>query len=85
MYFGALAKLDGHPLQKWAEEQLSVEKAQLDERKKLSDKLEAALASANAATAKIVKIQNDLDAVQLKMNQANNKKDFDDLQKRATR
>src|SRR5262245_10056857 len=46
MYLGALSKLDDHPLQQWAKDQLAVEQKQLDERKKRSEEADAALKGA---------------------------------------
>jgi hypothetical protein len=81
MYLGALSKLDGHPLQGWATEQLGTEKNELAERKAAARNLEEALNKANAAGSNIAKIQSDIDLTLLKLNQADNKKDVDDLSK----
>jgi predicted chitinase len=81
MYLGALSKLDGHPLQGWATEQLATEKNELAERKAAARNLEDALNKANAAGSDIAKIQSDIDLTLLKLNQADNKKDVDDLSK----
>lgn len=81
MYLGALSKLDGHPLQGWASEQLATEKDELAERKAAARSLEEALNKANAAGSDIAKIQSDIDLTLLKLNQADNKKDVDDLSK----
>ena len=79
MYLGALSKLDGHPLQGWATEQLATERNELAERKAAARSLEEALDKANAASSDIAKIQSDIDLVMLKLKQADNKKDVDDL------
>jgi hypothetical protein len=81
MYLGALSRLDGHPLQGWATEQLAIEKSELAERKAAARSLEEALNRANAAGSDIAKIQSDIDLTLLKLNQADNKKDVDDLSK----
>lgn len=81
MYLGALSKLDGHPLQGWASEQLATERNELAERKAAARSLEEALNKANAAGSDIARIQSDIDLTLLKLNQADNKKDVDDLSK----
>lgn len=81
MYLGALSRLDGHPLQGWATEQLATEKNELAERKAAARSLEEALNKANAAGSDIARIQSDIDLTLLKLNQADNKKDVDELSK----
>lgn len=81
MYLGALSRLDGHPLQGWATDQLATEKSELAERKAAARSLEEALNKANAAGSDIARIQSDIDLTMLKLTQADNKKEVDDLSK----
>jgi zinc D-Ala-D-Ala carboxypeptidase len=81
MYLSALSRLDNHPLQTWATEQLEIQRNLTKELNAIIKKGSGALEASSEAQEKIQKIQSDIDIIQFKMNNAGTPDQVEPLQK----